>query len=117
MLVNKRTAIPMVLLLVLAIHATGQTLPESESGGSQTGTVAPQDSSRQMGLLLATEGGGGFNSGPQPTAYAGIKFGGDLLPRPWTWNVNLGYDRVHGQNGFSAETSGVLVPGAARRFL
>jgi hypothetical protein len=112
---NKKVTILIVLSLALARQANGQTTPEPEEK-TQIGTAAPIDLSKRLGFLLAAEGGEGFSSSPaQPTAYAGVKLGGDLLPRPWTWDLSLGYDRIRAQNGFSAETSGLLpvfrVPG------
>lgn len=118
MLGNNKVSILIVLSLALVRQANGQATPEPEEK-TQIGTAAPIDLSKRLGLLLAAEGGGGFSSGRrQPTAYAGIKLGGDLLPRPWTWDLSLGYDRIRAQNGFSAETSGLLpvfrVPGPRR---
>lgn len=115
-LMDKKIGILTLFSLALMMHANGQATPQPEAPPTQT--AAPEDLSKRLDLLFATEGGGGFTSGPQPTAYAGIKFGGSLLPRPWTWTASLGYDRLRARNGFSAETSGLLpvfrMPGPRR---
>lgn len=54
-----------------------------------------------LALVLAAEGGGGLDSAHQPTSFAGIKVGGPF-------SVDLQYDRIQGNNGFSAEGSAVL---------
>ena len=104
-LVNRKFVITLIaLFILLAIPLFGQATPESNN----TTNATPHDGSDVLSLLMAAEGGGGFTSGPQPTAYAGIKVGGDLLPHPFTWNLDMGYDRLRGHNGFSIATSGML---------
>jgi hypothetical protein len=107
-LVNKKFAILMVLSLALTIQASGQATPEPDQSATKTGTAAPEDISKWLALVLAADGGGGFTSGPQPTAYAGVKLGVYVPPVPWNWNLNLGYDRVRGHGGFSTELAGLL---------
>lgn len=53
-------------------------------------------------LTLAAGAGGGWDSARQPTSFAGVKAGMDGL------SLDLQYDRLNAQNGFSVEGSGVL---------
>ncbi|MDR3799356.1 MAG: hypothetical protein P4K93_14455 [Terracidiphilus sp.] len=61
-----------------------------------------------LSLFLAAGAGGGFDAQKQPTTFAGIKIGGPFA-------IDLQYDRLNGQSGFSTEGSGMLpifrVPG------
>jgi hypothetical protein len=64
--------------------------------------VVPFDYSQgPLSLLLAAGGGGGLDSSHQPTSFAGIKVGGPA-------SLDLQYDRIQGNNGFSTEGSAVL---------
>ena len=89
----------MVLLMTLTILAGGQTT----GGGANPGPSKPEDESNWLDLLMAAQGGSGFSPGSgQPAAYAGVKLGiASVL-------LDLGYDRVRGQNGFSTQFSGML---------
>jgi hypothetical protein len=67
--------------------------------------LAPKDdddaSKGYLSLILAVEGGGGWDFANQPNAFAGVKVGGPF-------SVDLQYDRIQGHSGFSAEGSGVV---------
>ena len=96
---NKTIYLFPVLLLVLAVPAIGQT---AITPGNSTADQ-PKDASNWLELLLAAEGGGGFFAGPsQPTAYGGLKAGLN------NFVLSFGYDRIHAQNGFSGELTGMI---------
>jgi hypothetical protein len=59
-------------------------------------------SSGTPSLLAAAGGGGGWRSGDQPNAFAGVKIG---LGGP---TMDLQYDRLNAQNGFSLEGSWMM---------
>jgi hypothetical protein len=86
--------------------------PEQRSSGSDH-----PDESDWFAMLLAANVGGGFdaNAPRQPTAYTGIKVGISCCiagkhPRETgrTVTLDLGYDRLRSNNGFSAELSTML---------
>ena len=53
-------------------------------------------------MIAAAGAGGGWHSGYQPDSFAGVKLGlGGLT-------MDLQYDRVNAQNGFSIEGSGMI---------
>jgi hypothetical protein len=71
--------------------------------------VEPVDMSKGLlDLIMASGTGGGLDSSHQPVEFAGVKFGG-------AFTLDLQYDRIQGNNGFSTEGSAVLplfrVPG------
>lgn len=55
-------------------------------------------------LLLGAGAGGGLDSSRQPTAFGGVKIGGIGGPI----SLDLQYDRIRGNSGFSTEGSAVL---------
>lgn len=59
------------------------------------------DSAGFRSLILAAGAGGGWDANRSPTAFAGLKIGGQLT-------LNLQYDRMQGHNGFTTEGAGVL---------
>ena len=59
------------------------------------------DSKGYLSLILAAGGGGGLDSAHQPTSFAGVKMGGPF-------SLDLQYDRIQSQNGFSTEGSAVI---------
>jgi hypothetical protein len=59
-------------------------------------------SSGTLSLFAAAEGGSGWRSGSQPNSFAGVKLGIAGL------SMDLQYDRLSAQNGFSVEGSGVI---------
>jgi hypothetical protein len=59
-------------------------------------------SSGAPSLLAAAGGGGGWRPGYAPSSFAGVKLGLEGLA------MDLQYDRLNGQNGFSVEGSGVI---------
>lgn len=59
------------------------------------------DSAGFRSLIMAAGGGGGWDSSKAPTAFGGVKIGGPAT-------LNLGYDRIRGQSGFSTEGTLVL---------
>jgi len=64
--------------------------------------VMPFDYSEgPLSLLLAAGGGGGLDYTHQPAGFAGVKVGGPV-------SLDLQYDRIQGQNGFSTEGSAVV---------
>lgn len=63
--------------------------------------LPPDLSAGFLAMILGAEGGGGWDINRQPTSFAGIKIGGAAA-------LDLQYDRLNGQNGFSVEGSGVL---------
>jgi hypothetical protein len=63
--------------------------------------LPPDPSAGFLAMILGAEGGGGWDVNHQPTSFAGIKIGGAAA-------LDLQYDRLNGQNGFSVEGSGVL---------
>lgn len=97
---NKTTLLVAVSLTALVVGAGAQTTTST----SAARTPPPEDLSKWFSLLLATEGGGGLGANPQrqPSAYGGVKLGAS-----W-WTLDLGYDRVESNNGFSAEFSAML---------
>lgn len=71
--------------------------------------VEPIDMSKGfLDLIMAAGTGGGLDSAHQPVEFAGVKLGG-------AFTLDLQYDRIQGNNGFSTEGSAVLplfrVPG------
>jgi hypothetical protein len=54
-----------------------------------------------LNLILAVGGGGGLDANGQPTVAAGGKIGG-------AFTLDLQYDRMQGQNGFSTGGSAVV---------
>jgi hypothetical protein len=63
--------------------------------------LPPDPSAGFLATILGAEGGGGWDVNHQPTSFAGVKIGGAAA-------LDLEYDRLSGQNGFSVEGSGVL---------
>src|SRR5580658_288182 len=84
-----------VLLLFLALA--------SSPAFAQRTTV--DDSKGFIVTFLAVEAGGGWDSLRRPVSFAGVKLG---APGLGPSNLDLQYDRISGQNGFSVEGSGVL---------
>jgi hypothetical protein len=68
----------------------------------------PDDSSGSLAIAFAAEAGGGWDTKNQPTTFAGVKMGSPILGFGGPFNMDLQYDRISGQNGFSVEGSGVL---------
>ena len=97
---NKAALMVAVVLFTLVMRADAQTAPST----GDAKTAPPEDLSKWFSLLLATEGGGGIGAGSQrqPSAYGGVKVGAD-----W-WTLDLGYDRVQSNNGFSTELSAMV---------
>ena len=89
----------MMMLLMWAICACAQT-PDAVAAKPK---AEPQyDPSKWFSLVLGAQGGGGLDHAHDPTAFAGCKIGSGPLV------LDLGYDRIHGSNGFSTELSGML---------
>ena len=114
-LVNRKFAIFIAFIALLMIPAMGQAVADSNISEN----TKVRDLSKPLPLFLAVEGGSGFIPGSQPTAYVGIKIGAnDVLPRPWTWTIDMGYDRIRESDGFSIATTGMLplfrLPGPQR---
>ncbi|HEX4004704.1 MAG TPA: hypothetical protein VHX60_00870 [Acidobacteriaceae bacterium] len=69
------------------------------------------DSAGFRSFIMAAGAGGGWDSSRSPTAFAGVKIGGQIT-------LNLQYDRMQGHSGFTTEGAGVLplfrVPAFAR---
>jgi hypothetical protein len=63
--------------------------------------MPPDPSAGFLSMILGAEGGGGWDTNNQPNSFFGMKIGGAAA-------VDLQYDRINGQNGFSVEGSGVL---------
>lgn len=87
-----RSLVILIAFVAFAIPVFGQ----SAQPQSQTAAEALYDRSSSIELLMAAEGGGGFTSGPQATAYAGVKLGGDVVGPPLIWSLDMGYDRLRG---------------------
>src|SRR5579872_1931127 len=126
----------MLLPLVLIAQANGQTSENAQAGEQKVehspanvqaneNTNQPEahpvyDESTFLDLVMAAQGGGGVsaNSQHQPAAFAGIKLGmvvdfGPSKQPPkdkysYTCTLDLAYDRIQGQSGFSTEVSGML---------
>jgi hypothetical protein len=99
--VHKTICVLLILMLALTVSAMGQSVDNSASPAPAADKLS--DKSNWLDLLLAAEGGGGFFAGPtQPTAYGGFKAGISNVV------LSFGYDRIHGENGFSGELSGML---------
>jgi hypothetical protein len=63
----------------------------------------PYDYSKgYLSLVAAAGAGGGWDSGSEPTSFAGVKVGLEGAA------LDLQYDRLRGQNGFATEGSAVL---------
>jgi len=82
--------------------------PQAEVPGIYFAPKNFHDDSRGfLGAILGVGGGGGWDAGG-PNGFGGVKIGG-------AFTLDLQYDRMHGQNGFSTEGSAVLplfrVPG------
>ena len=83
---------------------------------AQTANVAektePKDPSKWFDLILAAQAGSGLDAQHDPTAHANIKIGASPVV------VDLGYDRIQAQDGFSFEMSGLVplfrIPGPQR---
>lgn len=60
------------------------------------------DSKGSLVMVLATGAGGGWNSAREPTSFGGVKLGIAGL------TMDLQYDRLNAQNGFSVEGSPLL---------
>lgn len=84
--------------------ALAMTIPAyAQTSGSNSNPSKPEDYSDYLGFLMGAEGGGGFLSSPrQPTAYAGVKIGGN------GGVLSLGYDRIHARSGASGEFTGMF---------
>jgi hypothetical protein len=53
-------------------------------------------------LVAAVGGGGGWRSGSEPNSFAGVRLGFGVI------NMDLQYDRLNAQNGFSIEGSSMV---------
>lgn len=80
--------------------------------------VGHADESESFDLVMGINGGGGLDSSSprQPSEYAGIKLGSGCCVRgkhpiehALTVTFDLGYDRLRGRNGISAQFS-VMIP-------
>lgn len=106
----RRTATIPLLLIMFSLQGGAQT---SESGRN-TETDHAFDISNQLQLLLAFEGAVGWQPGfaTAPSAYGGVKFGGDGFV------LDMGYDRFEAHSGFAVEGSAMLpifrLPGPQR---
>jgi len=84
------------------------TFKRSEIGGVQIDTPPrPQSddvdlSKGSLVMVFGTGAGGGWDSAHQPTAFGGVKLGVGGV------TMDLQYDRLNAQNGFSIEGSGLL---------
>lgn len=98
------TLLPALAIPALSQAADNQGNHETTAKGENTAKKdepAPYDNSAWLPFLAAAQVGGGWDS-KLPTAHAGIKLG--ISP----FDLDLQYDRIHGQNGFSTEVSGML---------
>jgi len=133
----KGSSLFLAALILCSPPSAAQDAQGAESKGHQKAAAAqrseqsttdakpPEDLSQWLGLLAGFEGAGGWysNGSTSPSAYGGIKFGIPLLPagkRFFDVTLDLGYDRVRGNDGGSAELSAMLpvfrTPGPQKNF-
>jgi hypothetical protein len=91
----------LLFFALLSLSSLAQTADDSAQSPSKN---KPEDLSKWPGLLIAFGGGSGLSLRPNSgvPAFGGMKLGACCV------TLDLGYDRIPGHNGFSAEISGLL---------
>jgi hypothetical protein len=86
---------------------------------NDTKQIKWENLSDDLGLVLAADGAGGFDSGSprQASVFGGVKIGGPVALNGKyppagifrTFTLDLGYERIQARNGFSSELS-IMLP-------